>query len=148
MKKSSGTVEEKLLSQIRRPDLSILGDAIRKLSPMQWRERMFFAGVDDIDLKKWTGGFPATFRNDYQTHPVFVLSCRPSGHLLCPCSSKGRKNCRHIQKGCEFEMKQHISKQNSYLIETFRFTLPLDTRFSREPIFIGRVPLSCIVDRQ
>jgi len=137
--------ETELLSQIRRPDLSVLGDAVRKLPPMQWRERMFFAGIDDLDLRNWSGGFPATFREKLQTHPIFVLRCNPSGHLLCPCSSRGRKSCRYIKKGCEFEMKNTVSDRNSYLIEKFKFTLPLDSRFRRDPIFIGRVPVSCII---
>ncbi len=145
MGKLTTNAEKELLAQVRRPDLSVLGDAIRKLSPMQWQDRMFFAGVDDLDLSAWTGGFPATFRKELQTHPVFVLRSHPSGHLLCPCSSKGSKRFRFIKKGCRFEMKNKTSDRNSYLIEKFTFTLPLDARFTRKPIFLGRVPLSCIV---
>ncbi len=145
MAQLSTNAEKELLLQIRRPDLSILGNAIRKLSPMQWQERMFFAGVDDVDLSEWSGGFPATFRKELQTHPIFVLCCNPSGHLLCPCSSKGNKTLRYIKRGCKFEMKNETSDRNSYLIEKFKFTLPLDSRFRRNPIFLGRVPVSCIV---
>lgn len=137
--------ERDLLQQIRRPDLSILGRSIKKLSPMQWQERMLFAGVSDRDLKEWTGGFPATFRKQQQTHPLFVLFCRASGHFVCPCSSKGGAKLRYIRKGCRLEMKEKCTDRNSFLIEYFSFTLPLDSRFRRPPLFLGKVPPCCIV---
>ncbi len=145
MAKHTSNAESKLLSQIRKPDLSVLGGAIKTLPRVQWQERMFFAGVDDVDLSEWSGGFPATFRKELQTHPVFVLRCHHSGHLLCPCSSSGNKTFRYIKTGCRFEMKKNVSDRNSYLVERFKFTLPLDSRFRRKPIFLGRVPESCII---
>ena len=135
-----------LLQQIRRPDLSVLGNAIKKLSPMQWQERMFFAGVSDLDLKEWTGGFPATFRKEQITHPIFILCCRASGHLVCPCSSKGKKRLRYIRRDCRLEMQDTTTDRDSYLVERFSFTLPLDSRFRSKPIFKGKVPPGCIVD--
>jgi len=135
-----------LLQQIRRPDLSVLGNAIKKLPPMQWQERMFFAGVSDLDLKEWTEGFPSTFRKEQITHPIFILCCRASGHLVCPCSSKRKKRFRYIRKDCKLEMKDATTDRNSFLVERFSFTLPLDSRFRSKPIFIGKVPLCCIVD--
>lgn len=146
MAKVKTQAETDLLQQIRRPDLSILGNSIKKLSPEQWQERMLFAGVSDVDLKEWTEGFPATFRKTELTHPVFILCCRASGHFVCPCSSKGRRNLRYIRKGCRLEMKNKLTDRDSFLIEHFSFTLPLDSRFRRSPIFIGKVPFCCIVD--
>ena len=135
-----------LLQQIRRPDLSVLGNSIKRMPPMQWQERMFFAGVSDLDLKKWTGGFPATLRKEQITHPIFILRCCTSGHLVCPCSSKGKKRLRYIRKDCRLEMKDSLTDRNSFLIERFSFTLPLDSRFRNKPIFIGKVPVCCIMD--
>jgi len=135
-----------LLQQMRRPDLRVLGNGIKKMLPMQWQERMFFAGVSDFDLKEWTGRFPATFRKKQITHPIFVLRCHASGHLVCPCSSKGKKRLRYIRKDCNLEMKDATTDRNSFLVERFSFTLPLDSRFRSKPIFIGKVPLCCIVD--
>ena len=61
---------------------------------------MLFAGAPDTDLHQYTDQkFPATLRPDLDTHPVFVLQCFPAGHLLFPCSSKGRKQQRYIPKG-------------------------------------------------
>ncbi len=81
------------LNQIlRQPDLSLLGNAIKSLSPAQWQTRMFFMGVPDTDLRQHTGGkFPASLRPDMETHPIFVLRTQAAGHLLCPCTSKGNK---------------------------------------------------------
>jgi len=135
-----------LLQHIRKPDLSVLGNSIRKLSPMQWQERMLFAGVSDLDLKEWTGGFPATLRKKQLTHPIFILCCQTSGHLVCPCSSKGKKRLRYIRRDCELEMKDMSTDRNSFLIERFSFTLPLDSRFRINPIFLGKVPVCCIED--
>ncbi len=146
MGKMTTQAESDLLQQIRRPDLSILGNTIKKLSPMQWQERMFFAGISDLDLKEWTGGFPATLRKEQITHPIFILCCRASGHLVCPCSSKRRKKSRYIRKDCKLEMKDAFMDRDSYLVERFSFTLPLDSRFKKNPIFIGKVPTCCIVD--
>ncbi len=146
MGKNLTQADADLLQQIRRPDLSVLGNTIKKLPPMQWQERMLFAGVSDLDLKEWTRGFPATIRKGHITHPIFVLCLRASGHLVCPCSSKGRKKLRYIKKDCNLEMKGKITDRNSFLIEYFSFTLPLDSRFRINPIFMGKVPDSCIVE--
>jgi hypothetical protein len=131
---------------LRQPDLSILGDSIKTLPPTQWKERMFFMGVPDTDLRDHTEGkFPATLRQQMDTHPVFVLRCRPSGHLLCPCTSRGNKqNMWYIAQGCRLEMRDHVMDRDSFLVETHTFTLPLDSRFSRKLFFKGIVPESCI----
>lgn len=145
-KNTSTSADAELLRQVRRPDLSVLGDAVKKLPVVQWQERMFFAGIDDCDLKSWTGGFPGTLRKEYGTHPLFVLRCHSSGHLVCPCTSKGRSRQRYIKKGCRLEMAEDFMDRKSYLVEYFSFTMPLDSRFIRKPIFVGRVPRCCIVD--
>jgi hypothetical protein len=131
---------------LRRPDLSILGDSIKVLPAAQWKSRMFFMGVPDTDLRECTSDrFPATLRPDKNTHPVFVLSTRPTGHLLCPCSSRGnKKRLRYVRKNCCLEMKNYTMKCDSFLIEHITFTLPMDSRFSRKLIFKGRVPENCI----
>ena len=131
---------------LRQPDLSILGNAIKTLPPVQWQERMFFMGVPDTDLRTHTRGvFPATLRPDMDTHPVFVLRVQPAGHLLCPCSSRGNKHkSRYIRKGCRLEMGNHVMDRDSFLVENVVFTLPLDSRFSRRLSFRGKVPENCL----
>jgi hypothetical protein len=131
---------------VRHPDLSILGNAIKTLPQAQWQSRMFFMGVPDTDLQQYTGGeFPAILRPNMDTHPVFVLRNQPAGHLLCPCSSKGNKRAlRYISKGCRLEMRDYVMDRDSFLVEHFVFTLPLDNRFSRKLMFKGLVPKSCI----
>lgn len=135
------------LTQIlRQPDLSLLGNAITALPPAQWRSRMFFMGVPDTDLRQHTGDrFPATLRPDIDTHPVFVLCRLAVGPLLCPCSSWGDKlKLRYIPKGCHLEMKDYVMDRDSFLIEYYFFTMPIDSRFSRKLIFKGQVPKDCI----
>jgi len=145
MDKMATQADDELLQQMIRPDLNVLGNSIKNLPPMQWQERMFFAGVSDFDLKGWTGGFPATFRKKQITHPIFVLRCRTSGHLVCPCTSRGMKKLRYIRKDCKLEMKDTFTDRNSFLLERFSFTLPLDSRFRIKPVFKGKVPACCIV---
>jgi hypothetical protein len=107
---------------------------------------MFFMGVPDTDLRQHTSGkFPATLRQDMDTHPVFVLQSRPSGHLLCPCTSKGnRRTAWYIAKGCSLEMHSYEMKKDCFLVDSHAFTLPLDSRFSRKLFFKGVVPENCI----
>ena len=74
MTDSVSTPVQKLNQSLRQPNLSILGNAIKSLPPAQWKERMFFAGAADTDLRKHTRSrFPATLRQDKDTHPVFVF---------------------------------------------------------------------------
>ncbi|MEA2114068.1 MAG: hypothetical protein U9P36_01640 [Thermodesulfobacteriota bacterium] len=146
-KRRKKTPSVSALNQVlRQPDLSILGDSIKSLPPAQWKERMFFMGVPDTDLRMQTGGkFPATLRQHIDTHPVFVLRSRPSGHLLCPCTSRGnRRNSWYIAKGCRLEMRDYVMDRDSFLVESHVFTLPLDSRFSRKLSFKGVVPENCI----
>ncbi len=147
-KRKKKTALSSLNQALRRPDLSILGDAVKSLPPAQWRNRMFFMGVPDTDLRRHTdGGFPATLRPDKDTHPLFVLSARTTGPLVCPCTSRrGSKRSRYIQKGCRLEMKGHVMDRDSYLVERYSFTLPLDGRFSRKLLFMGLVPDTCLRD--
>jgi len=111
---------------------------------------MFFAGAPDIELKQLTGSFPATFRENKDTHPLFVLTTSPTGHYVCPCSTKGNPNhSRYIRSGCKFTGgRQKDTDEDSYLVERYAFTLPLDQRFSRKLIFVGIVPEECIEDRR
>ncbi len=131
---------------LRRPDLRVLGDAIRSLPPAQWQDRMFFKGVADTDLRHHTGGrFPATLRPGMASHPLFVLRARPSGHLVCPCSSRGNRNHNwYIRKGCCLEMTEYVMDRDSFVIAHCSFTLPLDSRFSKKLKFLGIVPEDCI----
>jgi hypothetical protein len=134
-----------LVSFLHKPDLSVLGHSIRSLPPTQWQDRMFFTGAADTELRKQTGSFPATLRKDKTTHPLFILQARHTGHLACPCSSRGdKRKDRHIVAGCALEMKKHVMDRDSFLIERYRFTLPLDHRFHRQLRFCGRVPTTCI----
>jgi hypothetical protein len=132
-----------------KPDLSILGGAIKSLPPRHWKERMLFSGIPDTDLRLHTGDFPATLRKDRTTHPVYVLKSLAVGHLVCPCSSKQfRKRQRFIKKGCRLEMSSHVTDRNSYLVERYIFTMPMDGRFSRKYRFRGRVPSSCLAGEE
>ncbi|WP_456386761.1 hypothetical protein [Desulfolithobacter sp.] len=146
IKKKSNPAITALNSYLRRPDLSILGDAITSLPVSQWHERMFFAGAPDKELRNYTDDvFPATMRRDRTTHPVFVLQCTQTGHLVCPCSSRGhRGRQRYIRCGCILEISGRTTEQDSFLVEDCTFTMPLDYRFSRKLQFLGRVPESCI----
>ena len=131
---------------LRQPDLDILGASIVTLPPPQWKERMFFMGVPDTDLRKRTAGkFPATLRKYMDTHPVLVLRSQPSGHLLCPCTSRGnRQNMWYIEKGCHLEMREYVMDRDTFLVAGHSFTMPLDSRFSRKLFFKGVVPETCI----
>jgi len=126
-------------------DLKILGESIRSLPPSQWKERMFFSGFKDNELRAHTGSFPATLRTDKTTHPVFILGSNSISHVVCPCSSKGsRKKQRYIAKGCALEMKNHVMDRDSFLVERYRFTVPLDGRLTSHLQFRGVVPATCI----
>ncbi len=107
---------------------------------------MFFMGVPDTDLQSHTGnGFPATLRKEKTTHPIFVLTSLPVGHRVCPCSSKGNRYLeRYIRAGCRLEMSRHVMEMDSFLKKSYRFTMPLDGRFSRKLLFKGKVPSHCI----
>ncbi len=146
MSKNKASPTNELNRILRQPDLSILGNSIATLPPGQWKERMLFMGVPDTDLRKRTAGqFPATLRQHKTTHPILVLRDRPTGHLLCPCSSRGNKqNMWYIAKGCHLEMREYVMDRDSFLIIDHAFTLPLDSRFSRKLFFKGIVPESCI----
>jgi len=143
------SASQTMFAALRRPDLSLLGSSIKALPLSQWQDSMFFSGAPDKALKELSGGFPATLRRDKTTHPIFVLAAHPSGPLVCPCSSRGspRQN-RFIHEGCRLEMKNHTMDRNSYLIERYAVTLPLDNDLSRHLVFQGRVPVSCLVDRR
>ncbi|MGB5230534.1 MAG: hypothetical protein WBN83_03315 [Desulfoprunum sp.] len=135
---------------IRRPDLSILSGSIRSIPFALWKENMLFADAPDTELKQLTGSFPATFRQKHITHPVFVLVASQTGHFLCPCSTKGTPGQnRYIREGCRLiNGRDHETDKRSYLVETCSFTLPLDKRFSRNLIYLGEVPASCIIDNR
>jgi hypothetical protein len=138
-----------ITNMLRMPDLSVLGGGISSLPVSQWSANMLFFGTPDKDLLELTGSFPATLRQDKTTHPIFVLKANPTGHFVCPCSSKGsRGDKRFIRAGCALKMKNETTERESFLVEACGFTLPLDCRFSRKLIFGGQVPESCVVDRR
>lgn len=138
-----------LTALLRTPDLNILGDSISALPVAQWKENMQFFGVPDKDLLELTGSFPATLQEDKITHPIFILQVNPSGHYVCPCSSRGNvREKRFIRSGCPLKMKNKLTEIDSFLVETCSFTMPLDSRFSQKLIFGGLVPESCIVDKR
>jgi hypothetical protein len=133
----------------RMADLGVLGGSISSLPVTQWSENMQFFGAPDTDLLELTGSFPATLRPDKTTHPIFILKTNPTGHYVCPCTSKGSsRDKRFIRAGCALKMKNETTRIESYLVEACGFTLPLDSRFSRKLIFGGQVPESCIVDQR
>ena len=149
MKSKAQTPTASLVAALRKPDLSILGNAIRSLPPAQWTERMFFTGAADTELREQTGSFPATLRQDKTTHPIFLLRAGTSGHAACPCSTKGHwRKFRYIREGCRLEMKEHTMDRDSFLIERYPFTLPLDHRLFKQVRFCGRVPMGCLIDRR
>jgi hypothetical protein len=126
-------------------DLTALGGAITRLPPRWWRERMFFHGARDLDLRVVTGKFPATFRKDRHTHPIFVLKVLGDlGHKVCPCSSKNWGASRFIRKGCLLEVTGREQERNSYLVEWFTFNLPSDPAFTEGLLFMGLVPETCL----
>jgi hypothetical protein len=45
-------------------------------------------------------------------------------------------------------MKEHTMDRDSFLIERYPFTLPLDHRLFKQVRFCGRVPEGCLVDRR
>ena len=125
MKSKAQTPTASLVATLHKPDLSILGNAIRSLPPAQWTERMFFTGAADTELREQTVAFPATLRQDKTTHPIFLLQAGTSGHAACPCSTKGHwRKFRYIREGCRLEMKEHTMDRDSFLIERYPFTLP------------------------
>lgn len=127
------------------PDLSVLSGCIRKLPPSQWQERMLFSGAPDLYLREQTGSFPATFRSGNSTHPIFVLRLRVAGNLVCPCSSSGSKRRqRYIRKNCCLELSGWTTDRDSFLVEQYHFTVPLDGRFARHLMFRGLVPSTCL----
>ncbi len=138
-----------LLEIIRRPDLSVLGSSIKKLPVQLWETRMFFAGVQDKKLKQITTAFPATFRKDHTTHPIFVLAVLPGlAHTVCPCSSKGHTGKqRYIACGCLLEMRETVMDRDSFLVEKYAFPLPDDHSLSKNLFFLGRVPEHCLHGR-
>lgn len=140
--------KSEVIEFIRIPDLSILSGSIRSIPFALWKENMFFAGALDTELKQLTGSFPATFRPEQITHPVFVLTTSQTGHLLCPCSTKGAPaQNRYIREGCRLiNGRDHEMDKRSYLVEVHAFTMPLDKRFSSNLTFFGEVPASCIID--
>jgi hypothetical protein len=148
---SSGTAkfaviwEKAAAPQPRKFDLELLGAAVRQLPPVYWEPEMFFHGAADEALREQTGGFPATLRKDQLTHPVFVLRTLPGlGHQVCPCSSKNFGVQRFIRGGCTLLYTHRQTDRDSYLVESYRFNLPLDPEFSRHLRFMGRVPLDCL----
>jgi hypothetical protein len=126
-------------------DLTALGEAITRLPPRYWRERMFFHGARDRDLRVATGKFPATFRKDRRTHPIFVLKMLGDlGRKVCPCSSKNWGAGRFIRSGCILEITGKEQDRNSYLVEWFAFNLPSDPAFTEGLVFMGLVPETCL----
>jgi hypothetical protein len=141
--------EHPLLKHIRRPDLSVLGSSIKMVPPQLWKPRMIFAGALDVNLKKATGAFPATFRKDHTTHPVFVLkNLAVASHQVCPCSSKGNpRQQRYVPRGCRLEMTDKKMDRDSFLVEKYSFILPGDSALVKNLFFLGRVPPGALKGR-
>jgi len=132
----------------RRVDLGILGGAIRRLPPACWQPGMLFSGAPDRGLKDLTGEFPATFRSDKVSHPIFVLKTLSHlGHKVCPCSSRRRGTARFIRKGCVLEITGIVTDRDTYLVEGCAFNLPMDPAFSEHLRFRGLVPNTCMERR-
>ena len=128
-----------------RPDLTVLSGCILKLPPSQWQERMLFSGAPDSSLREQTGSFPAALRREKNTHPIYVLRLLAAGHLVCPCSSSGSKlRQRYIRKNCRLELSGRTTDRDSFLVEQYAFTMPLDGRFAQHLMFRGLVPLTCL----
>ena len=126
-------------------DPTILGEALTRLPPRYWHERMMFQGARDRDLRVVTGAFPATFHKHRLTHPIFVLKVLSDlGHKVCPCSSKNWGVGRFIRKGCILKITGKEQDRNSYLVEEFAFNLPADPAFTEGLLFMGEVPETCL----
>jgi len=140
------TEVDELLRQLPRPDLSVLGSSIRKIPPRLWEERMLFFGAEDRELKKITGSFPATFRKNKKTHPLFVLQAEPGLFCrVCPCSSRGSKRRqRYIKKGTTLEMTGYEMDRDSFLVERYPFMVTITTVVAKNLSFMGKVPESGI----
>lgn len=149
-KKIPTETTNELTQFVRKCDLSVLGDSILSIPPTQWRENMFFAGAPDIELKQLSGNFPATFRKDKDTHPLFVIESMQMGNYVCPCTTKGNpRTRRYIKTGCQLlGGRREMTENTSFLVEDCAFTLPADKRFSRKLIYVGCVPAQCIRDER
>jgi len=102
-------------------------------------------GAADRALQEHTCGFPATVRKDKFTHPLYVLQVLPGlGHQACPCSSKNFGVRRFVCAGCTLLYTNRQTDRDSFLVETYRFNLPLDSEFTDPLRFMGRVPLECL----
>jgi hypothetical protein len=135
--------------QPRKLDLELLGAGVRHLPPAYWEPEMFFHGAADLALREHTGGFPTTLRKDQFTHPLFVPQTLPGlGHQVCPCSSKNFGVRRFIRAGCRLLYTNRQTDRNSYLVDFYRFNLPLEPAFSESLRFMGRVPLDCLECRE
>lgn len=140
---------ERVLSSMRKPNLSLLGGSITALPKKYWEANMLFLGAPDQDLKELTGDFPRTFRKDKTTHPVFVIEARSTGHRFCPCSSKGYPfEKRYIRKGCSLKMSKEKMDRDCFLVDSCSFTLPLSMQFGKKLRFMGLVPECCIIDER
>lgn len=123
----------------------ILGDTMTKLPVRFWEENMLFSGVSNVWWRKQSGGFPAT-KYSSGSHPLFVLKSKGNvGFLVCPCSSSGSPSARFISKGCKLLSSGNIMDRDSFLVERFAFSLPMNSTFSDQPDFKGKVPETCIL---
>lgn len=122
----------------------ILGDTMTKLPVRYWEKNMLFSGVSNVWWRKITGGFPAT-KHSSGTHPLFVLGAKGNyGFQVCPCSSSGNIGARFIRRGCKLLLSVNVTDRDSFLVERFAFSLPMNSTFSDQPGFKGKVPETCI----
>jgi hypothetical protein len=129
----------------KRLDFGFLGEAISYLPPLYWESGMLFRGASDRCLRALTGTFPATFRADRLSHPIFVLQTLTGlGHRVCPCSSKNYGASRLIHKGCRLAHTNRLTERDSYLVEDCSFNVPLDPAFCHHLRFLGLVPSLCL----
>jgi hypothetical protein len=134
---------------IRKVDISVLGDSIKGLPVSLWEKNMFLFGAQDTVLFELTNSFPATFRKDKATHPLFVLYTNQLSRRVCPCTTKGSVfDKRFIEKGCTLDGTKNTMDKRSYLVESCHFTVPLSLK-SKDLgglKYHGKVPESCISD--
>lgn len=94
----------------------------------RWKRNMFFTGVRNATLFKWTvGGFPVTEEHSKKaTHPIFVLAITSYGPEVCPCSRKNwyDKDDRRYIRGGACTSTKHIIRDTTYLVEEHRFSIP------------------------
>lgn len=131
-----------------KPNLELVGPAIKYIGPRYWQPRMLFGGMLDIVFKNITKEFPQRLKGKgiRHTHPIFVLETRPDlAHRVCPCSSKKFSlTAQYIAVGCVLDYTKLIINRTSYLVTEHAFLIPTDLDWLTRLRFMGQVPHECI----